>query len=202
MHKELKKQLTFVQGIVDLFHPFVEGAIHDLESNTIAAICNNLSKRKVGAPTPLHELNIQTKEFPDYFPPYYKTNWDGKKLKCISLTIRDANGIPIGLVCFNLDVDLFQNLESKLSLLLQLQGETSSPVELFGRNWQEQIHRQIDQYLTEQAQFLHRLNKHQKKGLIEHLYKKGLFNYKNAAPFIAETLGISKASLYNYMKGV
>ena len=74
MHKELKKQITFAQGIVDLFHPFVEGVIHDLDSDKIVAIFNNISRRKVGDPTTLSELNIEIDKFPDYFPPYYKTN--------------------------------------------------------------------------------------------------------------------------------
>ena len=200
MHKELKKHLTFVQGIVDLFHPFVEGVIHDLNSGTVAAICNNISRRKVGDPTPLHELNIKSNEFPDYFPPYFKTNWNGRKLKCISLTIRDAKRVPIGLLCFNLDVSLFQDIESQFSVLIQLKEEAVSPMDQFGKNWQEQIHFQINEYLKEHAQVLHQLDKNQKKNLIEHLYKKGFFNYKNAGTFIADALGISKASLYNYMK--
>jgi len=202
MHKELKKQVVFVQGIVDLFHPFVEGVIHDLNSGTFVAIFNNISRRKVGDPTALHELNIETDKFPDYFPPYYKTNWDGRKLKCISITIRDAQKIPIGLICFNLDVSLFQDVENKFSKLLQLKKEAESPVELFGGNWQEQVHTQINQYLTEHAQTLHQMDKKQKRKLIEYLYKKGIFNYKNAAVFVADSLGISRASLYNYMKEI
>lgn len=202
MHKELKKQIPFAQGVVALFHPFVEGVIHDLDSGTFVAIFNNISRRKVGDPTPLHELNIKTDQFPDYFPPYYKTNWDGRKLKCISLTVRDTKNKPIGLICFNLDVSLFQDIENKFSVLLQLKGDAESPVELFGGNWQEQIHTQINHYLKEHAQTLHQMDKKEKKQLIEHLYKKGFFNYKNAAVLIADSLGISRASLYNYMKDI
>lgn len=202
MHKELKKHISFIQGIVDLFHPFVEGVVHDLESGTLAAILNNISRRKIGDPTPLHELNIQTDNFPDYFPPYYKTNWDGRKLKCISMTIRDHKNMPIGLICFNFDIGLFQDVENKFSALLQLKKEASSPVELFGGNWQEQIRTQIDHYLKEHAQTLHQMGRSQKKNLIEYLYKKGIFNYKNAAAFISDNLGISRASLYNYMKSM
>lgn len=201
MHKELKKHLSFIQGIVDLFNPFVEGAVHDLKSGTLVALFNNISQRQIGEATPLRELNIKTDHFPDYFPPYYKPNWDGRKLKCISMTIRDAKNAPIGLICFNLDVTLFQDIEHKFSALLQLKEESENPIELFGENWQEQIHLQIDQYLKEHQQALPRLNKSQKKCLIKHLYKKGIFNYKNSAPFIADILSISRASLYNYMKG-
>lgn len=201
MHPELKKYFSFVQGIADLFHPFVEGAIHDLKSGTLIALYNNLSQRKVGEATPLQELKVNTAQFPDYFPPYYKSNWDGRKLKCISITVRDHKNVPVGLICFNLDTSLFQDVEDKFSMLLRLPQEAENPVELFGENWQEQVQLQIDRYLKEQGAVLHRLTKDQKKDLVKYLYGKGVFNYKNAASFIAEQLNVSRASIYNYMKG-
>lgn len=198
---ELKKHLAYIQGIVDLFYPFVEGALHDLQSGTLVALFNNISQRRVGESTPLRELNINTDSFPDYFPPYYKSNWDGRKLKCISITIRDDKNEPIGVICFNLDVSLFQDIESRFSALLQLKEGAENPIELFGEDWQGQIHLQIDRYLKEHQQTLHRLTKSQKKDLIQSLYMKGIFNFKNAVPFVADILRISRASLYNYMKG-
>lgn len=200
MPKELKKHLVFIQGIVELFHPFVEGALHDLRSGTLVALFNNLSQRQVGEPTPLTELNVNLERFPDYFPPYYKSNWDGRRLKCISITLRDADKVPIGLMCFNLDVTLFQDLENQFSMLLQLKQEAENPVELFGENWQEQVSLQLDKYLKEHKLALHQLTKSHKKDLVKYLYQKGVFNYKNAALFVADKLNISRASLYNYMK--
>jgi D-arginine utilization repressor len=197
---ELKRHLCYIQGVVDLFYPFVEGALHDLKSGTVVALFNNISKRQVGESTPLRELNIPVDRFPDYFPPYYKSNWDGRKLKCISITLRDAKNIPIGLICFNLDVTLFQDIESRFSTLLQLKGVAENPIELFGEDWQGQIHLQIDRFLNERKLTLHRLNRNQKKDLIQHLYAKGVFNFKNAVPYVADILSVSRASLYNYMK--
>ena len=198
---ELKRHLSYIQGIVDLFYPFVEGALHDLKSGTLVALFNNISNRQVGESTPLRELNIPVDRFPDYFPPYYKSNWDGRKLKCISITLRDDKKVPIGLTCFNLDVTLFQDIESRFSTLLQLKGEAENPIELFGEDWQGQIHLQIDRFLNERKLILHRLNRNQKKDLIQHLYAKGVFNFKNAVPYVADILNVSRASLYNYMKG-
>jgi predicted transcriptional regulator YheO len=200
MNVKLKKHLPYIKSVVDLLYPFVEGSLHDLNSGTLAAIFNNISQRKVGETTPLRELNINTDRFPDYFPPYYKTNWDGRKLKCISITIRDDKQKPIGLICFNLDVSLFHEIENKFSTLLQLKESGENPVELFGDDWQGQVHLQIDRYLKEHKLKLQRLTKVQRKELIHHLYAKGIFNFKNAAPFVADILGISRASIYNYLK--
>lgn len=200
MHNELKKQLPFIQAIVELFHPLVEGALHDLESGKIVALFNNISKRQVGDASPLKELNVSTDSFPDYFPPYYKTNWDGRRLKCTSITVRDDNKAPIGLICFNFDSSLFEQSIHTFSMLLQLGAKGENPIELFGENWQEQIQLQIALYLKEQGLSQSTLTRSQKKSLVQHLYQKGIFNFKNAAPFLADLLGISRASLYNYIK--
>ena len=65
----------FIKAIVDLFHPFVEAAVHDLSKGKLVAIYHNISQRKVGDSSPLHELKVSTNQFPDYFDPYYKRNW-------------------------------------------------------------------------------------------------------------------------------
>jgi predicted transcriptional regulator YheO len=200
MHPELKKYMPFIQGIADLFHPFVEGVLHDIKSGKVVALFNNISKRKVGETTLLRELKIDLMQFPAYFPPYYKSNYDGRKLKCISITIRDVKNVPIGLICLNLDVSLFQDIEAKFSALLELEREAENPIELFGEDWQDQVHLHINRYLKEHEITLSQLSRNQKKNLIQYLYAKGIFNYKNAGPFVADILKISRASLYNYMR--
>ena len=52
-NKIWKPYETFIQAIVELFHPFVEVAVHDLETGKIVALYNNLSGRKVGDTSPL-----------------------------------------------------------------------------------------------------------------------------------------------------
>ncbi len=37
-----------IKAIVELFHPFVEAAVHDLEKGKLVAIYHNMSQRKVG----------------------------------------------------------------------------------------------------------------------------------------------------------
>jgi predicted transcriptional regulator YheO len=199
MNKELKRQLPYIQSVVELFHPFVEGTLHDLKKGTVSAIFNNMSGRQEGDATPFKELNIPTDYFPDRFPPYYRTSPDGRKWKCVSITVRDETAQPIGLICFNFDVSLFHGLESQLSTLLHLNGSSDNPIELFKNNWQEEIHSQIDQFMKERKLLLNRLNRQQKKELVGYLQQKGVFHIKNGAPFVADLLGISRATVYNYM---
>ena len=198
---ELWKQYEpMIQAIVELFHPFVEAAVHDLEQGKIVAIYHNISQRQVGEPSPVHELKVNIKDFPDYFTPYYKQNWDGRPLKCTSITMRNKNGDPVGLICLNIDTSYFHEGFRILETFLKTKAEAENPIEIFGSQCEEQATNVIQQYLEEKHLSLNHLNRDQKKELTQQLYRMGIFNFKNAAPFIAQKLNTSRASIYNYIK--
>lgn len=191
-----------IEALVELFQPFVEIAVHDLEKGSIAAIYHNISQRKVGETSPLKELKIEVKNFPPYFAPYYKQNWDGRPLKCTSITLRNKKGKPVGLICINVDVSFFQEGRRLLDTFLNIKEEAENPIEIFGSPIESQAQAMIQHYLDEKNLSLNHLSREQKKMLVQNLYKKGLFNFKNAAPFIAKKLKSSRATIYNYIKGV
>src|SRR5579859_3767820 len=99
--------LPIIQGIIALFAPFVEVTIHDVTAGKISAIYGNITNRKVGDLSPVTELQVPVDKFPDVFDPYYETNWDGRKIKCTTITVRDENKRPVALICFNFDVSVF-----------------------------------------------------------------------------------------------
>lgn len=197
-----KQYEPLIKAVVELFHPFVEAAIHDLEKGELVAIYHNLSQRQVGEASPLKELKVRIEDFPPYFTPYYKQNWDGRPLKCTSITIRDRKGKPIGLICLNVDVHFFQEGYQLLESFLNIKEEAENPIEIFGHQFESQATAMIQHYLEEKHLLLTRLNRDQKKELIQQLYKKGIFNFKNATPFIAKKLNTSRASIYNYIKQI
>lgn len=191
---------SLIKAVVELFHPFVEAAVHDLQQGRLAAIYHNISQRKVGEPSPLNELKVDTANFPDYFPSYYKRNWDGRPLKCTSITIRNQKGKPVGLICFNVDTSFAQDAHKLLEVFLKTKAEAENPIEIFGSQCEEQTTYFIQQYLENKNLSLNHINKKQKQELVQYLYHKGVFNFKNAAPHIAQYLNISRASVYNYIK--
>jgi predicted transcriptional regulator YheO len=191
-----------IQGLVELFHPFMEVAVHDLTKGEIVAIYNNISQRNVGDASPIQELNIKTKDFPDYFDPYYKKNWDGRALKCTTITLRESTAKAIGIICFNVDVSFAQESQRLLGLFLKPKQAGENPVELYGNECEEQVSLLITQYLNDKKLTLSRITNKQKQDLVHYLYQKGLFNFKNAAPSVAEQLNVSRATVYNYIKKI
>lgn len=190
----------FIKAIVELFHPFMEAAVHDLKQGKLVAIYHNISQRKVGDLSPLNELKVNTSEFPDYFPSYYKKNWDGRALKCTSITIRDDQKNPVGLICFNVDASFIQEAHQVLGMFLKIKEGSENPIEIFGGQCEEQVEAMVKSYLDDNGLSLKHLNRNQKKELVQYLYHKGIFNFKNAAPVIAQRLNISRASVYNHIR--
>lgn len=194
-----KRYEPLIKAIVELFHPFVEAAVHDLEAGKLVAIYHNISQRKIGDPSPIKELNVNISDFPDYFPSYYKKNWDGCQLKCTSITIRDEAGKPIGLICFNVDTSFAHDAQKLLGMFLSTKPEAKNPVETFGSGAEDQLASLIQQFLKTKQLSFNRLTRIQKRELIQYLYHKGIFNFKNAVPSAAQHLKISRASVYNYI---
>ncbi len=188
--------LPMVEGITQLFSPFVEVAIHDLNTGKLIAVYNNVSKRKIGDKTPLELLKIDTDAFPDFFLPYLKESWDKRTFKCTSITVRDEKKKPIGLICYNFDISCFEQLQH----FLKLPQESENPVERFGGDYQEEIDRTLALILSEKGWVLNSLTSKEKRTVILELYHRGLFNYKNSVPYVSEQLKICRATVYNHLK--
>ena len=197
--EEWKRYKTLLQGVVELFAPLVEVAVHDIKKGKIIALFNNLSQRKVGDPSPLKQFGVETKDFPDRFSPYYKENWDGRPLKCTTITVRDGKKTPVYLICINVDTSLAFQAEKLLSAFLATKGEAENPIETYTIKSDEQMSEMVDQYLKEGKQTLAGLDRKEKKKLVWHLYEKVAFNLKNAASFISAKLNLSRATIYNYL---
>lgn len=188
----LESYFSIAEAITLLFHPYAEVVIHDLKSGKIAAIFNNFSKRKVGDESLLEEFSA----IANVFPPYLKTNWDGKKIKSITATLKDAQGKPIALFCINVDLSKFDDVKFFLDSWLKTEEQ---PDTLFKSDWREKINTYVANYLAKENISLSALSKEKKKKLIYLLKSEGAFEAKNAAAYIARVLNISRATIYNYL---
>jgi Uncharacterized protein conserved in bacteria len=199
MNQELIKYGPIAEAIAVLFHPHAEVVIHDLKTGTISAIYNNMSKRKEGDESLIEEIHNE-RAFPNVFPLYFKRNWDGRKMKCVSTTLRNQKGKPIGLLCINVDLSEWQQMEKVIQGWL---GGVmhQEPIDiLFKNDWKEKINVYVSDYLKKEGLILNTMSKDEKKKLIQMLHQEGAFEAKNAAAYVAEVLGVSRASVYNYLR--
>ncbi len=203
MKPEISVFLSVAEAISKLLHPFAEVVIHDLEKDEIQAIFNPLSKREVGDPSYLDRIDFDQKDkMPDIIGPYEKLNFDGRKLKSISIVIKNKENLAIGFLCINLDVSVFDKYQGILSSFLSVidPSNTQETQKLFKDDLYEQINVFVQNYCIENNLNFDALSRPQKKHLILKLKKEGALLGKNSSHYIARTLGISRATVYNYLK--
>ncbi len=198
MQKTIKRFLPTAEAIQRLLHPYAEVVIHDIKRNKIAAIFHPFSKRRVEDPSLLTPEEMNGLE--DCIGPYEKLNWDGSKLKSISSVIRDEAGQAVGLLCINLDISKLIKINQEILTFIQSTELIPQPKYLFKDDWQEKMNQYIHAYLSERHLNLESLTREEKKALIEHLNKIGAFTGKNAAAYVAHIIGISRATVYNYLR--
>lgn len=197
MMKAIKNILPTAEAITRLFHPYAEVVVHDIKKNKIVAIYNSFSKRRVGDNSLLTAEEMDA--LSDCIGPYEKLNWDGKKLKSVSSIIRDEKGIAVAMLCINLDISQFEKFNDLLTNFIGQQQFTTPPEPLFKDDWQERINHYIHHYLRARHLILKSLTRQEKQQLIEHLNEVGAFAAKNAALYIAQIIGVSRATIYNYL---
>lgn len=195
----LNDYFSVAQSITALLHPHAEVVIHDLKTGKIAAIFNNFSKRKVGDESLIEELSDYA-SLPDVFPIYTKINWDGKRLKSSTATLRNKSNTPIGLLCINLDVSKWEEFRHLLDLWTNVQSSQNQPEVLFKDDWREKINLYVSDYLSKEGLALKMLSKEKKRDLIKALHQEGAFKAKNAATYVGDVLDLSRATIYNYLR--
>lgn len=193
---DLEQYFTVAQAISLLLFPHAEVVIHNLKTGKIAAIFNNFSKRKTGDESLIEELP-DASQLPDVFPVYAKTNWDGKRIRSSTATLKDKKGTPIGLLCMNLDISKWEEFQNFLGQWLNDQEQSEV---LFKDDWREKINQYVSEYLKKEGTTLKALSKEKKQDLIKAIHKEGAFKAKNAATYLADVLNLSRATIYNYLK--
>lgn len=192
-----KNYKPVAEAIAALLFPHAEVVLHNFQTGCIEAIFNNFSKRKVGDESLLDETD-RLSESPDIFPPYFKTNWDGRKLKSVTAALKNQHGKTIGFLCINLDISKWDEMHH--FILEFIKPSLALPDVLFKNDWREKINIYVSTYLKQNALRLDNLSKKEKQKLLFALHKEGAFDTKNAASYIADVLQISRASVYNYLK--
>jgi len=191
---ELEPHFVVAEGIAALFAPFVEVAVHDLASEAIAYIANPQSRRTPGDPSQLDELNFNPGQ--RVIGPYEKTNWDGRRMKCVSIVLRDGDE-PIGLMCINVDVSSFDQVRRALDGFLGAPPQDEGVRALFVHDWHERINRFVTEWCAEHKVQISDIDRSSRRELIRGLQGIGAFEARRAPAYVARILGVSRATVYN-----
>jgi D-arginine utilization repressor len=194
---ELAAYTHVCDAIALLFQPYAEVVLHDLSTETVVYLTNTFSKRELGEPSLIHEIDFKPSD--RIIGPYEKVNWDGRRIKSVSAVLR-ANGKAIGILCINVDVSHFHAVMQTLTALVAVPQSPEKPASLFKEDWHERINEYIQSWTRERGLTIAEMSRTQKQQLVTDLAGDGAFGGRNAAAYISRVLGLGRATVYNYLK--
>lgn len=193
--------IPMAEAFARLLHPFAEVVIHDITKDKIEMIFNPLSKREVGDSSYLDRWEFTVDPKDNVIGPYEKINYDGRKIKSISVILRDTNRKEVGFLCVNMDISIFARYRETLDVFLNnVDQHISEQKSLFKDDVYEQINAFIQQYCRENQLSIESLSREENQQLVQALKAHGAFKGKNATNYIARILNVSRATVYNYLK--
>ncbi|OLQ84409.1 hypothetical protein BIY21_20095 [Vibrio ponticus] len=199
----LHSMKNVVDGIARMYGEHTEVVLHslDAESPAIIKIANgHVTERGEGAPITNLAL-MKLKEGKDVSDSYLTKTQCGKTLHSITTIVRNPKNKPIGLLCINVDMDA--PIQSFLKTLLPPRTdnelEITSP-ETFARNIDETIESTIDSVQTEVWQNEAIAPSKRNREVVTRLHGLGVFKIKDAVLMVANQLGISRDTIYLYLR--
>lgn len=193
--------------MVDTLGRDCEVAIHDFDQlpHSLVHMEGTVTGRKPGAPITdlvLKVLRREKDEAKDICS--YKTvTKGGRTLKSSTTFIRNKTGQVIGAFCINFDVTDYLNSISLLDGFVQTSNQREDHRnETFASSLNETIEALMAQAVSKAGKQPVTMSKEEKLQLVQSLEFQGAFLLRGAVEFVAKALGVSKFTVYNYLKEV
>ncbi len=179
-----------------------EVAIHDFSQlpHSLVHIEGNVTRRQVGAPVTDLVLRVlrQDKDGVKDMANYKTVTRDGRVLKSSTTFIRSAAGKVIGAFCINYDVTEHLNAIAMLEDFVHTTDADED--ENFAASFGETIESLTAQAVRQAKKQPAMMTKEEKVQLVQTLEFQGAFLIRGAVAYVAKALGVSKFTVYNYLK--
>ena len=199
----LREAEKIVTAIGRMFPGLCEVVLHDLRrpDQAIRAIESNLSGRSVGDPaTELGLARIEDPGFPGIVQNYSNRFPDGRPAKSTSIGIKNGAGTYIAAICLNLDVSLFASVARSLNNLVRTDDQEQPLVETLRARTVTELRAVVEEFAAARGHTPRGLGTAAKKELVRSLQTRGFLQVKHSVRVVTELLGVSRATVYNYLR--
>lgn len=197
----LENYQAIAESIALLLYPHAEVVVHDLRTQTVVHIANNISKRSLGDDSAIAE-DLDDLLGGAKLGPYEKLNWNGQKVRSISTVLRDEQGDARHLMCINLDLSVLENARHALEAFFQMGRLVEQPQALFRDDWQERINTFMHAWLKARHLSLQTMQMGDKRSLVQALHAEGAFEGRSGVDYVANVLSMGRATVYKYLKAI
>lgn len=205
--EEQKQILAFIddvaKAIAELFGPDCEVCVSDLDhpEEAVMYIYNgHVSGRQIGSPL-IEEAALRVKNTTDSVYLNYKkvVRSGGPSLKSCTV-VREIAGKHLSF-CINFDCSKFEAAQYYLNQFLTM-TQKQDEMNIMGINTSDSIQAIIEKSILLRHKPVSSFKKADRMAVIEDLEHKGILRIQNSVRLVSEALGVSRYSIYNYIKEV
>lgn len=186
--------------IASTFGDICEVVVHDFTDieHSVVHIEGNVTNRVIGnGPTDLLLSAVRSGRTDEDLYGYSGFTLDNKTLRSSSMFLRDPDGTVFGALCVNIDVTMLTRVQGWFNTMLSVNPEVTS--ETFTHDFSEALDVMIGEAVIEIGVPIAQMTRAQKIRLVHILQEKGAFQIKKAVQIVAERVGVSRFTIYNYL---
>ncbi len=202
----LESYKPVLDGLAEYLGSGYELVLHtldNLEHSVIKIVNGEHTGRTEGAPITDLALNMLEKIKADRVSNhicYFTTNSKGEPLKSTTIIIRGVNNTPIGLLCINLYLSTpFNDIIGTFSLGEQVKETFTAQTNVID-NPRDYIRASCEKAKRSVENNPSVLPSVRNREVIAHLDEKGIFQMKDSVAIVAESLSISKNTVYLHLR--
>lgn len=207
----LASYAAMVPGLSEYLGAHYEIVLHSLASlsHSVIAIQNgHHTGRDIGSPITDLALRMlaEIQGDKEYVTAkhYFSTKKEGTHLKSTTIPIRGEHQRIIGLLCINLYLDT--PWSEIIATLVPTQPAQPSSAPVYSENFPTNSQALIDDIVQSVSDSVHKDKSIsaacKNKAIVEELYARGIFSFKDSIVKVAELLGINKNTVYMHIRNL
>ena len=207
VHPNLEAVAQIIPWLQQMLGARYEVILHDLShvENSIVCLEGDVTHRKIGGPATDYLLKLirEGGDQAENSVNYKNVLPDGRVLRSTTIFIRNDEGGIVGSLCLNQDLTDYIVAKNLLEDAVSFAPpEAESPRETFAQDISEVMESVVDTEVSLFQKPVAYMQKEDKLVIVSKLEQKGIFAVKNAVEYVAECLGVSNFTVYNYLKEV
>jgi len=195
--------------VTQTFGRNAEVAVHDFRDleHSLIHIEGTVTRREVGAPVTdlvVKAWRADGNEVEDLVN-YRTQTREGREMKSSTIFLRDGGGMVIGALCINFDTTELTNTVSLLQGMMlthDVGSEHVKKTETFANNVLETNEALMAHAVQVVGKHPSTMDKAEKMQCLTVLENSGAFLIKGTVDYVAECMGISKYTVYSYLKQI
>ena len=207
---------SVLEGLGGIVSPNTELILHDMRNpshSTIALVNGHVTGRQIGDPiiaAPVDDKGFELllekrpsqKGMSASISRYRSRTKDGRELLSATVLLRNRKGLPFASVCANADLTDYQLLHAALGRLIAPSSEARETTADSRPNLDEMIEEIVSEAIQRAGIPVSLMDKAEKLKVVSELTKRGVFMIKGAVERVAQALGVTRFTVYNYLEAL